>query len=78
MRELGRPVFARPRFQDAVPEEQILRCHVETEEVPEELLELAYGWRLKSGRPIAHVTAHLRVNSEVLRKRERRGRLMLG
>jgi transposase len=49
--------------------EGILRCHVETEEVPG----VARAWRqvaLESGRPIAYVAADL-VHPETLRKRVR-------
>lgn len=48
--------------------EEILRCHVETEEVPEELLERGVRLALESGRPIAHVAADLGIHKETLRK----------
>jgi transposase len=51
--------------------EEILRCHVETEEVPEELLERGVRLALESERPIAHVAADLGIHPETLRKRVR-------
>src|SRR5436309_12228781 len=51
--------------------EEILRCHVETEEVPEELLERGVRLALESERPIAHVARDLGIHSETLRKRVR-------
>lgn len=44
--------------------EEILRCHVETEELPEELLERGVRLALESGRPIAHVARDLGIHSE--------------
>jgi transposase len=51
--------------------EEILRCHVQSEEVPEELLERGVRLALESGRPIAHVARDLGIHSERLRKRVR-------
>jgi hypothetical protein len=52
----GRPNLTRepdrvsrgPRNQDAVLGEEILRCHVQTEEVPRGVAEPAFGWRLRA------------------------------
>jgi transposase len=51
--------------------EEILCCHVETEEVPRGA---ARAWRqagAESGRPIAHVADDLGIHKETLRKRVR-------
>jgi transposase len=51
--------------------EEMLRSHVETEEVPRELLERGVRLALESDRPIAHVAADLGIHPETLRKRVR-------
>jgi transposase len=51
--------------------EGTLRRHGETEEVSRELMERAVRLVFESGRPIAHVAAHLGIHPEALRKRVR-------